>query len=296
MAAEAGGDDGPTTHRTARGFAGRAPPVDGWCGGRGSGDGHLRDLRLAICPWALREGVILERLDLPASELTRHERPARFHPTALWDVAHRLRDWRREHRQRRQPEGPGCAVQRRCTRVHAAAFEMASRLGYDGVEVMVMNDTVSQDPERCDGCPTIIRRRFWPSRTLFADHPGSGAPTRGPNSCGRARPPRRWAPARWSCPALPLAARLRPGFHPRTASHAGRDRHPLRRGEHVPVARRWPGTGRLLTWLGYPGRGLSAHHLDLSHTAVSGSTCSAYGQDLGDSLTHPPRRRRWQQS
>ena len=29
----------------------------------------------------------------------------------------------------------------------AAAFEMASRLGYDGVEVMVMNDTVSQDPE-----------------------------------------------------------------------------------------------------------------------------------------------------
>lgn len=29
----------------------------------------------------------------------------------------------------------------------AAAFEMASRLGYDGVEVMVMNDAVSQDPE-----------------------------------------------------------------------------------------------------------------------------------------------------
>ncbi|HQR79821.1 MAG TPA: sugar phosphate isomerase/epimerase family protein [Actinomycetota bacterium] len=29
----------------------------------------------------------------------------------------------------------------------AAAFEMASRLGYDGVEVMVMNDAVSQDPQ-----------------------------------------------------------------------------------------------------------------------------------------------------
>ena len=28
----------------------------------------------------------------------------------------------------------------------AAAFEMASRLGYDGVEVMVMSDAVSQDP------------------------------------------------------------------------------------------------------------------------------------------------------
>jgi sugar phosphate isomerase/epimerase len=28
----------------------------------------------------------------------------------------------------------------------AAAFEMASRLGYDGVEVMVMTDAVSQDP------------------------------------------------------------------------------------------------------------------------------------------------------
>lgn len=29
----------------------------------------------------------------------------------------------------------------------AAAFEIAGRLGYDGVEVMVMNDQVSQDPE-----------------------------------------------------------------------------------------------------------------------------------------------------
>ncbi len=29
----------------------------------------------------------------------------------------------------------------------AAAFEMASRLGYDGVEVMVMSDAVSQDPD-----------------------------------------------------------------------------------------------------------------------------------------------------
>ena len=29
----------------------------------------------------------------------------------------------------------------------AAAFEMAARLGYDGLEVMVLNDAVSQDPE-----------------------------------------------------------------------------------------------------------------------------------------------------
>ena len=28
----------------------------------------------------------------------------------------------------------------------AAAFEIASRLGYDGVEVMVMTDSVTQDP------------------------------------------------------------------------------------------------------------------------------------------------------
>src|SRR4051795_2463848 len=28
-----------------------------------------------------------------------------------------------------------------------AAFEIASRLGYDGVEVMVMTDAVSQDPD-----------------------------------------------------------------------------------------------------------------------------------------------------
>ena len=29
----------------------------------------------------------------------------------------------------------------------AAAFELAARLGYDGVEVMVWTDPVSQDPE-----------------------------------------------------------------------------------------------------------------------------------------------------
>ena len=29
----------------------------------------------------------------------------------------------------------------------AAAFELASRLGYDGVEIMVWTDPVSQDPE-----------------------------------------------------------------------------------------------------------------------------------------------------
>ena len=29
----------------------------------------------------------------------------------------------------------------------AAAFEIASRLGYDGIEVMVGTDSVSQDPE-----------------------------------------------------------------------------------------------------------------------------------------------------
>ena len=29
----------------------------------------------------------------------------------------------------------------------AAAFELAARLGYDGIEVMVWTDPVSQDPE-----------------------------------------------------------------------------------------------------------------------------------------------------
>ena len=29
----------------------------------------------------------------------------------------------------------------------SASFEMAARLGYDGVEVMVLNDAVSQDPD-----------------------------------------------------------------------------------------------------------------------------------------------------
>ncbi len=40
----------------------------------------------------------------------------------------------------------------------AAAFEIAARLGYDGVEVMVWTDPVSQDVEALRGLSDALRR------------------------------------------------------------------------------------------------------------------------------------------
>ena len=44
-------------------------------------------------------------------------------------------------------------------RVPAAAFEIASRLGYDGLEVMVMGDNVSQDADALNASWTPTRSR-----------------------------------------------------------------------------------------------------------------------------------------
>ena len=43
------------------------------------------------------------------------------------------------------------------------AFEMAADLGFDGVEVMVWTDPVSQDPTRCAGCRSATACRCWRS-------------------------------------------------------------------------------------------------------------------------------------
>lgn len=90
----------------------------------------------------------------------------------------------------------------------AAAFEMASRLGYDGVEIMVWNDPVSQDPAAlvrlCDHyrlpvvavhAPCLVMtQRVWGSdpwgklRTAQAAAQALGAPT------VVVHPPFRWQP------------------------------------------------------------------------------------------------------
>ena len=44
----------------------------------------------------------------------------------------------------------------------AAAFEIASRLGYDGVEVMVMTDSVTKIPKSCVSSVRHTVCRFLP--------------------------------------------------------------------------------------------------------------------------------------
>ena len=104
---------------------------------------------LEICPWALREGVILRRLD----QLATHEpspTPGGRHPSDR-----RLVRWRLSRvpgRRGRSPSGSlrrawRCRPRRPTPRTPPTAFELAARLGYDGLELMVGTDPVSQEVE-----------------------------------------------------------------------------------------------------------------------------------------------------
>ena len=122
------------------------------------------------------------------------------------------------------------------------AFEVAARLGYDGVEVMVTPDAVSQDVE-------VLRRLAdYHSVPVLAVHAPCLLITQrvwGREPWGklvRAKDVAEELGARVVVvhPAVPLAARLRPGLRGRPGPDAGRDRRAVRGGEHVPA----PGAGR----------------------------------------------------
>ena len=120
----------------------------------------------------------------------------------------------------------------------AVAFELAAKLGYDGIEIMVWTDPVSQDayalerlsqhyqvPILAIHAPClIITQRVWDDRPV--DEVAEGAVRRRAARRGHRRRP----------PAVPLAARLRPQLPPRHPGHGAGDRRPVRGGEHVPAA------------------------------------------------------------
>jgi sugar phosphate isomerase/epimerase len=168
------------------------------------------------------------------------------------------------------------------------AFEMAARLGYDGVEVMVYTDPVSQDADALQGLRDyhqlpilsvhapglLLTQRVWgrdPWGKLrrakdLAERVGAGVVV--------VHPPFRWQ------------REYVRGFEKGVAAMADEtdvifaveNMYPLRAGgsEMVPYAPHWDPTA------------LDVPHvtLDLSHTAASGSDALAMAAELGGRLAH----------
>jgi sugar phosphate isomerase/epimerase len=170
----------------------------------------------------------------------------------------------------------------------AAAFEMASRLGYDGVEVMVMNDAVSQDPEALrrlsDHYATpilavhapclLITQRVWgsdPWAKLVRAR--AAAETLGADTVV-VHPPFRWQREY----ARDFLRGLRRMQDETDIRFAVENMYPWRAGGRE-MAAYSPGWD--IRDEDYPHT-----TLDLSHTAVSGTDPQRMARDLGDSLAH----------
>lgn len=170
----------------------------------------------------------------------------------------------------------------------AAAFEIASRLGYDGLEVMVMNDAVTQDID------AIRRLSDTYAIPVVAVHAPCLLVTQ-----------RVWGTDPWEKLVKSKDAAQRLGadtvvVHPpfRWQRDYARDfvRGLVRMGEETDVRfaveNMYPWRARSREVGAYsPGwdvRDEDYPHttIDLSHTAVSGSDAVEMARDLGDSLSH----------
>ncbi len=170
----------------------------------------------------------------------------------------------------------------------AAAFEIAGRLGYDGVEVMVMTDPTSQDPE-------ALRR--------LSDH--YGVPILAVHAPCLLVTQRVWGTDPWQKLIRAKEAAERLGsetvvVHPpfRWQRDYAKDfvRGLARMGDETAVKfaveNMYPWRARSREIAAYaPGwdiRDEDYPHttLDLSHTSVSGSDALTMAADLGDSLVH----------
>lgn len=171
----------------------------------------------------------------------------------------------------------------------AAAFEVAAKLGYDGVEVMVWTDAVSQDPEALQGlarhysvrvravhapCLLVTQRVWSPDPTVRlsravalaeAVHAGTVV----------VHPPFSWQReyARGFSGLLDLLA----GQHPRVTI-AVENMYPVRMAgrELVPYTPSWDPTAT----------GYDAYTLDLSHCAAARSDALAMAERMGPQLAH----------
>ena len=170
----------------------------------------------------------------------------------------------------------------------ATAFEIAARLGYDGIEVMVWTDPISQDVEALrrlsdyHGVPILavhapcllLTQRVWGTDPWAKLQRARRAAERLDASTVVVHPPFRWQRdyAREFRAGL---ARVAEETHIRFAVE---NMFPLRaRGREVsPYAPDWSPVDE----------DYKDVTLDLSHTAVSQSDALAMAADLGDRLTH----------
>ena len=170
----------------------------------------------------------------------------------------------------------------------ATAFELAARLGYDGVEVMVWTDPVTREAGRCGARPAPRHPRAVRPRP---DAPRDPAGV-GDRPVGQGRPLRR--------------ARAELGRRHRRAPPPFRWQRDYARDFVDGVALRESDTGirlaveNMFPWRGPRTREIEAYlphwdpvpqpydhvTLDLSHTATAGSDALAMVRDLGPRLTH----------
>ncbi len=170
----------------------------------------------------------------------------------------------------------------------AAAFEIASRLGYDGVEVMVMTDSVTQDPQELRrlsetyGVPILavhapcllITQRVWGS-----DPWGKLVRARQAAELFEAQTVVVHPPFRWQRDyARDFVRGLKRMADDTDIKFAVENMYP------------WRARSRELAAYspGWDPREEDYPHttLDLSHTAVSGSDGLQMAKDFGDALTH----------
>jgi sugar phosphate isomerase/epimerase len=170
----------------------------------------------------------------------------------------------------------------------AAAFEMAARLGYDGVEVMVLTDAVSQDPEALlrlrdhYGIPItsihapclLISQRVWGSEPWPKLQRAQAAAERLGASTVVVHPPFRWQRDY----ARDFVAGIESMASETDVRFAVENMFPWRAASREFAAYQ-------PSW---DVRDDDYRHttLDLSHTSVSGSDALEMARDLDDRLVH----------
>jgi len=169
-----------------------------------------------------------------------------------------------------------------------AAFEIAAELGFDGIELMVWTDPVSQDVRAVErlahryGVPVLavhapclaVTQRVWGADPVERIRRSVDAADRLGARTVVMHPPFRWQRA--------YAAQFRD-----EVARAGEFR-----GVTLPVENMFPVTRGAISTVPYaPGYdptevGHRAYTLDLSHTAAAGSDALAMAERMGDRLTH----------
>ena len=256
---------------------GRAPAAARRRGGRRGGDGAARRRRGAGLPLGAARG------HHPAPARLDARQPDRTRPRP--DTAGLACSGRFGCPGRRSPCPPPPCYPETCT----TAFEMAADLGFDGVEVMVWTDPVSQDPDALRGLSDrfgvpvlaihapclLLTQRVWSTDPWTKLQRAQAAAER-VGAADRRR-----------APAVPLAARVRPHFVDGPAPDAERDRRDLRGREHVPVEGPQPRGRGLPAALGPARARLPGHHArPLAHRGLRAPTRCGWSRRSGDRLRH----------